>query len=93
MTAKGVKLNHAKDSNLIAINLAQFLTEAAAHKVNVPTRASLQKSLPLSTSPAFDSNKAVNSALQDRAVHCWVFQAPPTVQDNTQPGLFPGEAA
>lgn len=93
MTAKGAKLNHAKDSTLIAVNLAQFLAEASTRKVTVPTRASLQKALALSTSPAFDSNKAVNSALQEGAVHCWVFRAPPAAPDSAQPGLFPGEAS
>lgn len=79
------RLNHSRDSDLIAVNLNEFVEMAATHRQQVPVLAELKKVLRTSKTRPFHDIKSVNSAIKTRneggfdvgrSVHCWVFRAP-----------------
>lgn len=70
-------LNHYRpESDEIAINLRHFESEAAEHKLRIPTSSELRRHLKTSKSRKFiDSNRTVRSYLQEsRTVKCWIFE-------------------
>lgn len=68
------KLNHARSAGTIAINLIHFQKIADEAGIKAPPLEPLRRVLRLSESPRFLLFKAVNSALLDRSVKCWVFE-------------------
>ncbi|RLV60409.1 bifunctional DNA primase/helicase [Parashewanella curva] len=78
-------VNHARDPELIAINLNQFSEIASSRKQQMPILSELKRLLKLSKLHPFIGQKAVNSAVNDRlnksfpnmnkpaCVKCWVF--------------------
>lgn len=71
------KLNHARVAGTIAISLVHFQKIADEAGIKAPPLEPLRRVLRLSESPRFMAFKAVNSALLDRAVKCWVFEEEP----------------
>ncbi|RLV59465.1 bifunctional DNA primase/helicase [Parashewanella curva] len=79
-------VNHARDPQLIAINLNQFAEAAAARKQHIPLLSELKRLLKISRIHSFIGQKTVNSAVNHRlnqsfptmkksnCVKCWVFQ-------------------
>lgn len=70
----GYTLNHARDKELIAINLPQVRKAAAEEKLALPDMLMLRRLLRACFSPRFVALKAVNSAITADTVKCWVFQ-------------------
>jgi hypothetical protein len=77
------RLNHARDANLIAINLNHFATVAADRRQQIPPLTELKRHLRTSTRRKFIDVRAVRSALRandpyNRALpevlRCWVFE-------------------
>jgi len=69
------KLNHSRGGLLVAINLLHFARVADEAKLRVPSVLDLRRVLRLSESPRFvKANAAVNSALVDGTVRCWLFE-------------------
>lgn len=71
------KLNHSRSTGKIALNLVHFHKVADEAKIKVPPLDALRRALRLSESPRFLDVKTTNSALLDRSVKCWVFEAEP----------------
>ncbi|WP_201487432.1 toprim domain-containing protein [Pseudomonas sp. OF001] len=77
---EGGALNHSRRKDLIAVNLNEFVEQAANKRQQVPQLSELKRLLKTSKSPKFlESNKPVNSARGDayntaKTVRCWVFQ-------------------
>lgn len=68
------KLNHSRDSQLIAINLNHFVRLAAEQRLKAASTLDLRRVLARSLDPKFlEQNKTVNSRIEQRAVKCWVF--------------------
>lgn len=68
-------LNHSKDPALIAINLPHFAEIAGARKGSCPPVSELKRVLKTSKSRKFLDWKAVDSAISNRTVKCWIFEA------------------
>ena len=75
LLAAGVKVNHSRNSDLIAVNLKQFAQVAAAHGMRVAHSALLKQGLRESRAPQFVAVRTVNSAVVGSTIHCWVFEA------------------
>lgn len=69
------RLNHSRNKELIAINMPQARSAAAAAKLVLPDIGELRRVLKHSQSPRFVEIKAVNSQHTRSAVKCWVFKA------------------
>lgn len=70
------KLNHSRDPAVICINMPEFASLAARNNLSVPPMTDLKRLLKSSVAPKFvDANVTVNSAIKDKAVKCWKFQA------------------
>lgn len=69
------KLNHSRSTGFLAINLLHFHKVADEAKIKAPPLDALRRALRLSESPRFVDVKTTNSALLDRSVKCWVFEA------------------
>mgnify|MGYP000954153369 CR=1 FL=1 len=69
-------LNHSADAELIAVNLSHFAEVAANHRQQIPVMAELKKALKTSKKYRFVDIKTVNSAIKNKSVYCWVFEAP-----------------
>ena len=72
-------VNHARDANLIAVNLNQFNKVAVANNQLLPPLPDLKKHLKSSRSHRFREIKTVNSAIEQRdwqphRLKCWVFE-------------------
>lgn len=76
-------LNHARDQDLIAINLNEFVERAAERRQQIPNLSDLKRHLKSSKSRKFvDCNRVVTSAIryrdnaksQPKSVRCWVFK-------------------
>lgn len=68
------KLNHSHDPGLIAINLPHLAKMAIKLKVPLVNIAACRRALSRSVAPKFiESNRVVNSALEKRAMRCWIF--------------------
>lgn len=76
----GKDMNHARDKTLLALNLPQVYTAAAAAKMTLPDKGIMRRLLRACRSPRFVDVKAVNSAHSDGAVKCWVFSQQPATQ-------------
>lgn len=74
LAAPSAMLNHSRNAQLIALNLPQVRTAAAAAKLALPDMGELRRLLRSSRSPRFVDVKAVNSVHAGRAVKCWVFE-------------------
>lgn len=70
------RLNHHRDPDCIAVNLNEYVEQAALHRQQVPALGELKKALKSSKTRRFLEIKTVNSALNERSVHCWVFERP-----------------
>lgn len=70
----GHALNHARDKSLIALNLPQVSAAAAAARMALPEPVELRRLLRACRAPRFVAVKAVNSAISDATVKCWVFE-------------------
>ncbi len=77
------RLNHARDSDLIAVNLNEFVEQANARKQQVPPIIDLKRHLKTSKRYKFmANNKVVKSGIRytdasgmtPKSVRCWVFQ-------------------
>lgn len=75
------RLNHARETNLIAVNLNHFASVAAEQRQQIPELTELKAHLRTSKIRKFIEIKAVNSVLRVRyqptlpaTVKCWVFQ-------------------
>ena len=75
LLAAGVKVNHSRNSDLIAVNLKQFAQVAAAHGMRVAHSALLKQGLRESQAPRFMHVRTVNSVVVTGTIHCWVFEA------------------
>lgn len=73
------KLNHSRNPFLLAINLVHFQQLAAAAKIPLPALEGFRRVLRRSEAPRFLDIKTTNSALLDRSVKCWIFEAVPAV--------------
>lgn len=71
------KLNHARTTGTVAINLVHYQKTADEAGIKPPPLDLLRRVMRLSESPRFVSVKAVNSKLLDRSVKCWVFEEEP----------------
>lgn len=67
------KLNHARSTGLLAINLLQVERAAKAARLSMPRLDELRRVLRHSQSPRFVELKAVNSR-HGGTVKCWVFE-------------------
>ncbi len=70
----GHTLNHARDKGLIALNLPRVCAAAAAARMALPEPVELRQLLRACRAPRFVAVKAVNSAISDATVKCWVFE-------------------
>lgn len=70
----GHTLNHARDKNLIALNLPQVSAASVAARMALPDPVELRLLLRACRAPRFIAVKAVNSAHSDATVKCWVFE-------------------
>lgn len=71
------KLNHSRDETQIAINLPHLMREAGRQSLQLPPMSDLKKHLKTSQSrPFIDSNRCVNSEIENKSVKCWVFGMP-----------------
>lgn len=68
------KLNHARNPDLLAINLPQVQGAAHAKRLQLPETLLLRRVLRHSQSPRFIGIKAVNSRHTRSTVKCWVFE-------------------
>ena len=75
LLAAGVKVNHSRNPELIAINLKQFAQVAAAHGMRVAPSPLLKQGLRESQAPRFMDARTVNSVVVTGTIHCWVFEA------------------
>ena len=75
LLAAGVKVNHSRNPELIAINLKQFAQVAAAHGMRVAPSPLLKQGLRESQAPRFIDVRTVNSVVVTGTIHCWVFEA------------------
>ena len=75
LLAAGVKVNHSRNPELIAINLKQFAQVAAAHGMRVAPSPLLKQGLRESQAPRFMDVRTVNSVVVTGTIHCWVFEA------------------
>lgn len=75
LLAAGVKVNHSRNPELIAINLKQFAQVAAAHGMRVAPSPLLKQGLRESQAPRFMDVRSVNSVVVTGTIHCWVFEA------------------
>lgn len=76
-------LNHSVDPELIAVNLNEYVEQAAVHRQQIPVLGDLKKVLRTSKARRFIDIKTVRSAIRTRAtsdgsdepktVYCWVF--------------------
>ena len=78
LEAAGVRVNHHRDPSACAVNLQQFYRDAATHGLKLPTLPVIKHALRRSVSPTYLGQRKVNSAIILRALHCWVFDAPPS---------------
>lgn len=69
----GTPVNHARNPHLIAINLIHFEQTARGRGLRSPPLFDIRPVLKLSKSPRLEGIRAVNSAILDRSVKCWVF--------------------
>lgn len=74
LEGEGLRLNHAHDRALIAVNVQFVLARAEEHGLRLPLRE-LQRALRLSKDPAFHDVKVVRSVITRRSMWCWVFRA------------------
>jgi hypothetical protein len=73
LVAKGAKINHARDSANLAINLTQIRQLAIEHHVELPNMSSVRKHIKLSKQPRYVQTTVVNSKFANKAVRCFVF--------------------
>ena len=80
-------LNHSRQSDVIAVNLNEFVEKASAHRQQIPVLSELKKVLRTSKSRRFVDVKPVNSAIKTRneaghetpqTVYCWLFEGSAT---------------
>lgn len=78
-------LNHSRSPDTIAINLNEFVEQAALHRQQIPVLAELKKVLRTGKTRKFIEVKPVNSAIKTRVeaghetpvtVYCWIFEKP-----------------
>jgi hypothetical protein len=65
-----VAYNHARDSQLLAINLAHLRALCEKHKQPLPPLSELHRAFRLSMNPRFLDGRTVNSRLFDYSVRC-----------------------
>jgi len=75
-TSGGIGINHSRDPALIAVSLVQFEKLAGDYRLSIPPMADLKRHLKSSKARKFVGAKTVNSAVLDRAIHCWCFERP-----------------
>jgi hypothetical protein len=73
LQGSGIAVNHSRNPELIALNLIHFEQAARDAGLRLPLLSEIRSSLRVSKSPRFQDIRAVNSAILDRAVKCWVF--------------------
>ncbi|OFJ42649.1 hypothetical protein BJN42_26550 [Pseudomonas koreensis] len=66
-------LNHSNDKSLIAINIEHFHNACRLAGQEVIHATQLHRALPMSTSHTFIETRKVRSAIEKRALNCWVF--------------------
>lgn len=71
----GEPLNHARDAQLVAVNLVQFAEAAARQGLRHAPLTELKPLLRTSKSRKFIDIKTVNSRHGGRSVKCWVFSS------------------
>lgn len=69
-------INHHRDTNLIAINLAEFEQRCGERRLQIAPIAELRKLLKTSKRHPFVNATTVNS-VTGKTLHCWVFQKVP----------------
>lgn len=74
LEANGIRLNHAHNPDLIALRLRDVRDEFSKSQVHLPHSKTLRDALKEYRSPRFVAIKTVNSAIERRAVKCWVFE-------------------
>lgn len=84
----GHVLNHARNPDVLALNLPQVRRAALDARLALPESLTLRRLLRACRDPRFVAVKAVNSAIESGTVKCWVFEAAAQ-----QPGLFGAVAA
>lgn len=73
LTELGVRLNHARRPDRIAVNLKETAANIAAYGIAVAIETPLRTALKACQDPPFLGRLAVNSGLTGRSVRCWVF--------------------
>lgn len=69
------KLDHSRNTSLIAINLPEVRAAASAAKLTLPDMCEVRRVLKSSRSPEFVGFKTVNSRHSgSRSIKCWVFK-------------------
>ncbi len=74
LTANGAAFDHARDLDLLAINLKEVTALFAKNGVGASVTPALRKALKQSIHPAFVAIKAVCSTMTGKTVKCWVFR-------------------
>lgn len=69
-----VATNHARDSELIAINLPEVARLANEHKIPLSPTPELRRKILMSRYARYLKNTCVNSALTNKSVKCYVFR-------------------
>lgn len=77
LTELGVRWNHARRSDRMAVNLKEAAAHFAVHGVTVAIDTSLRRALRDCREPAFERCATVNSDLTSKSVRCWVFRMEP----------------
>ncbi|MBB4267834.1 BRO-N domain-containing protein [Roseospira visakhapatnamensis] len=73
LTELGVRWNHARRPDRIAVNLKEVAAHFAAHGIPVVIDTPLRTALKACQDPPFLGRLTVNSGLTGRSVRCWVF--------------------
>lgn len=76
LTELGVRWNHARRPDRMAVNLKEAASHFSAHGIKVAIDTPLRTALKDCRDPAFVGYLTVNSDLTGRSVRCWVFKAP-----------------
>lgn len=74
LEGKGVAYDHARDPELLALNMVQLQSLFKAHGLAYQITRTLRHCLPNSQSPRYLRYSAVNSAITGRTVKCMVFE-------------------
>ncbi|KAA5603719.1 hypothetical protein F1188_19450 [Roseospira marina] len=76
LTELGVRWNHARRSDRMAVNLKEAAAHFTTHRIRVVIDTPLRDALKACQAPAFLGIVAVNSTLTGKTVKCWMFGPP-----------------